>query len=677
MFMFSSLKSKIIFFVTLVMVATAAAIMYFTHKDVGYALSRAEEASAKNVLRLVDLNIQGGYQKLLSDRIDAMVKRKATLQSQARLAVSVLEQHVLLRAEGLFSEKKAQEMGLNWFRSLFTEKEELFVFDKNGVVLAHPDSAVGFMSLAVFRDMKGRCISEAMCEPSLEPCGDFAVFEWMKPGEKKGSKKLAYFVPFPWWHWTVAAMVDISDIEAEARKKLDEIVDVLRETFANIRIGETGSLFLFNGKKEVLIPPHGDGGSDYGTLRNARTGNLLLDDLMRAAKSDNNALSYEVPRNRASRLMEAYIRYFKSLDWYVAVGVPVREIKLPAKKLVTQQSYIIAMIFIGSLIVAYILVTRISRPLNLLASYARELPTTDFTAEDKESSPIEALPAKFRDEVGRLAESFVFMKAELRKNIKNLMETTAAKERIESELQIAHDIQMGILPKVFPPYPDRTEFEIYATLEAAKEVGGDLYDFFFMDDDHLCFTIGDVSGKGVPAALFMAITKTLVHMKATKGLMVEDILKRVNEDLSVDNPSFMFVTLFLGILDVRTGEMVYCNGGHNPPFHIRRKGDVVPLAPTHGMALGVMKGFSYHSNKIVLEAGDTLFLYTDGITEARNEKREMFSDSGLRNELLALKDLPTHHIVTGILDRVRTFSEGIPQNDDITMLAIRYKGTGE
>ncbi|MFH1350079.1 MAG: SpoIIE family protein phosphatase [Pseudomonadota bacterium] len=279
-----------------------------------------------------------------------------------------------------------------------------------------------------------------------------------------------------------------------------------------------------------------------------------------------------------------------------------------------------------------------------------------------------------RDEMGTLAQAFNNMVADLKKYTHDLAKATAARERIESELKIAHDIQMGILPKIFPPFPDRKEFEIYATLEPAKEVGGDLYDFFFMDDDHLCFTIGDVSGKGVPAAIFMAVCKTLIKMKASAKLTADKVIGRVNQDLSVENPSLQFVTLFLGVLNVRTGVLDYSNGGHNPPYLIRNNGDIEPLETTHGMALGVMEDFIYQSKKIVLQKGETLFLYTDGVTEAIDQKEELFSDERLKRELALLKDKDIEGISAGIIERIKTFSHGMPQADDITMLVLRYKG---
>jgi sigma-B regulation protein RsbU (phosphoserine phosphatase) len=673
--MFSSLKTKIIFFIALVMVATAVGVLYFTYRDVGHAMSQAEEASAKNVLRLVELNIQGGYQNLLADRIDAMAQRKSGLKTQAGVAASVLEQFAVLASKRLISKKNAQKMGLNWLKSVSSmENEILFVFDEKGMVIAHPDGAVEYTSIGSLRDMKGRSISRAMSATSLTAGGDFAVFDWEKPGQEVGSRKLGYFVPFQVWKWTVAAVVDISDIAAETQRKSQQIIKVLRDTFAKIQIAKTGSVFMFNGKRDMLIPPHVLQELDYPSITNTRTGNLLLDDLMFAAKSSDNAISFLVSKEGRSLDMEAYITHFKALDWYIAVAVPVREIQLPAKTLVTRQSFIISLIFLGSLMAAYLLVTRVSHPLNLLASYARELPTTDFTAEEEESSPIDDLSARYKDEVGRLAESFVFMRAELRKNVKELMETTAAKERIESELQIAHDIQMGILPKEFPPFPDRHEFEIYATVEPAKEVGGDLYDFFFVDDDHLCFVVGDVSGKGVPAAIFMAVSKTLVKMEASKGLPAAEVLSRVNRQLSRDNPTLMFVTLFLGILNVRTGEVEYSSGGHDPPYVLSASGEIQPLELTDGVMLGVTEDFNYQSKKNLLKKGETIFLYTDGVTEAKNPDDQLFSDARLQQMLTRLQEKGTMDIIQSIRSEIEIFSEGTPQYDDITMLALKFNG---
>jgi sigma-B regulation protein RsbU (phosphoserine phosphatase) len=197
-----------------------------------------------------------------------------------------------------------------------------------------------------------------------------------------------------------------------------------------------------------------------------------------------------------------------------------------------------------------------------------------------------------------------------------------------------------------------------------------------MDDDHLCFTIGDVAGKGVPAALFMTVTQTLNKTKAMQGRSPGDILASVNRDLSLENPSFMFVTLFVGILNIHTGELEFCNGGHNPPYIIRVSGTIEAMEMTDGLALGIKGDFSYRSKKTWLKPGDTVFLYTDGVTEAMNQKKELFTPKRLEQGLSGLRDRPLDQMAAGIVERIKAFSQGEPQADDITMLILRFHGEG-
>ena len=237
-----------------------------------------------------------------------------------------------------------------------------------------------------------------------------------------------------------------------------------------------------------------------------------------------------------------------------------------------------------------------------------------------------------KNEIGTLAASFNEMTRRLNESIEHLKETTAAKERIESELQIAHEIQMSMVPKIFPPFPDRSEFDIFAALVPAKEVGGDLYDFFFIDDDHLCFAVGDVSGKGVPASLFMAVTKTLFRATAGNGGTPGEILARLNTEICRDNESCMFVTFFCGILNIRTGQVDYSNGGHNLPYYLRRDG-VSPLENFGGISLGLVEQSPYASGRMVLRPGEALLLYTDGVTEAMDLSKTLYSDERLEQFL--------------------------------------------
>jgi sigma-B regulation protein RsbU (phosphoserine phosphatase) len=328
-------------------------------------------------------------------------------------------------------------------------------------------------------------------------------------------------------------------------------------------------------------------------------------------------------------------------------------------------------------VVAYVLVNRISRPLNQLADYTHSLASHDFAAGLVIPAEIEALPHKSKDEIGKLAESFINMERTLQRYLKDLEETTATKERIESELKIAHDIQMSMVPKTFPPFPDRTEVDIYATLVPAREVGGDFYDFFFIDDHRLCFAIGDVSGKGVPASLFMALTKTM--FRATGGRQnatAETIISRLNGEICRDNESCMFVTVFCGVLDVRSGQVEYSNAGHNLPY-VLSNGVVTAVPKTGGMALGVTESVDFHAGRLLLKPGDRLVLYTDGVTEAMDKDDQLFSESRMEETLQGVNGQSSEEVIKRVVKDVHHFSAGAPQSDDITLLVLGYTGPKE
>jgi sigma-B regulation protein RsbU (phosphoserine phosphatase) len=244
------------------------------------------------------------------------------------------------------------------------------------------------------------------------------------------------------------------------------------------------------------------------------------------------------------------------------------------------------------------------------------------------------------------------------------------KDRMEEELNIGRDIQMSMLPLDFPAFPDRDEFSVHALLEPAREVGGDFYDFFFINPEELCLVVGDVSGKGVPAALFMAVTKTMIRARAMDDPSTASIITRVNDEMSEDNPSNMFVTLFLAICNVRTGECRFTNAGHNPPYVNRAKGERLTLNQRHGPIIGAMEGLAYGEDSVHLGQNDRLLIFTDGVTEAMNPADDLYTERRLESLLDSAGPESVETLVAAVLDSVESFAAGADQADDITLLAF-------
>jgi phosphoserine phosphatase RsbU/P len=245
---------------------------------------------------------------------------------------------------------------------------------------------------------------------------------------------------------------------------------------------------------------------------------------------------------------------------------------------------------------------------------------------------------------------------------------------IKHELGIATEIQTSILPKIFPPFPDRKEFDIYAAMIPAREVGGDLYDFFPIDKSRIGCIIGDVSGKGIPAAMFMAVSKTLLKATALKGIPPDSCLESVNNILVDESLPTMFVTVFYGIFDTRNGSLEYCNGGHNPPYIINKEGQVRQIENRGGVFLGCMKNLEYESNVLSLQPGETLFLITDGITEATNSNEDMFGEKRTEESLQSHHGETLDQLVENVIKDVQAFAGAQEQSDDMTCLALRYFG---
>lgn len=280
------------------------------------------------------------------------------------------------------------------------------------------------------------------------------------------------------------------------------------------------------------------------------------------------------------------------------------------------------------------------------------------------------------DEVEELTDAFRQMEQDMISYIQSFAAVTAEKERIGAELNVATQIQADMLPRIFPAFPERREFDIYATMNPAKEVGGDFYDFFLVDDDHLAVVIADVSGKGVPAALFMVIAKTLIKNHALFKASPGAVFTQANEQLCEGNDAGLFVTAWMGILELSTGQFTFVNAGHNPPLLKRGGGAFEWLKSRPGFVLAGMEGIRYRENTIQLAPGDQLYLYTDGVTEATNVHQELFGEARLEAVLNEEPDLPVTELLPKLKARIDEFAGEAEQFDDITMLSLLYKGKG-
>jgi sigma-B regulation protein RsbU (phosphoserine phosphatase) len=324
--------------------------------------------------------------------------------------------------------------------------------------------------------------------------------------------------------------------------------------------------------------------------------------------------------------------------------------------------------------ISYAWAGRIANPIVKLTKNALEVVDKNFNFTEISTQPIEQVSQTSKDEIGKLAKTFKNLITELQVYIVNLRETTAAKERIESELKIAHDIQMGLLPRTFPEAPAVPQLSMHGIVEPAKEVGGDLYDSFAIDSERVFFGVGDVSDKGMSAALFMAVTKALFRAYGQEGLPLGEVLQTVNNELCRDNDSQMFVTVFFCVINVTTGEIEYCDGGHENPFILYKDGAVELLKKRGGTALGFMPDMPYDSGTIRLQPGDTIFLYTDGVNEAMNTERRQFSVPYLEECLKKLTRTAPKEITQTIVKKVHEHAGEAPQSDDITVFAVQYLG---
>jgi sigma-B regulation protein RsbU (phosphoserine phosphatase) len=383
------------------------------------------------------------------------------------------------------------------------------------------------------------------------------------------------------------------------------------------------------------------------------------DDLYERIKKDDNSIKlFFDPQDRIQLII---FRTLKNTNWTMGLIVPAANLVEPANQFIIAFGTImlIGIIIVG--LVCSMTIRRVTKPLRQFADSADEIAKGNITA---------TLPKiKTKDEMYRLRNSFETMQLSLVRQIEETKAINAEKGRMEGELQTARSIQMSMLPKTFPPYPDRDDIDIYGQLMPAKEVGGDLFDFYIRDEK-LFFCIGDVSGKGVPASLLMAVTRSLFRTVSAHESQPARIMTTINESIAEDNESNMFITLFIGVLDLPTGRLRYSNAGHDAPVLIGKVNTgKLPCDPN--LPIGVMSDWKFTNQEAIIDPDTIIFLYTDGLTEAENIYYDQFQEERII-ETIRLSEHKPMQLIQSMTEAVHKFTDHAEQNDDQTMLAIQY-----
>ncbi|MBR4422646.1 MAG: SpoIIE family protein phosphatase, partial [Mailhella sp.] len=471
---------------------------------------------------------------------------------------------------------------------------------------------------------------------------------------------LLFFMPVN-EEWMLALASPVADTES-GRKLLEKrMIQATQERLESLESSGGTVIAILNSKGEVLAGGRG------GPALNSIPGDVL--------DSVRRGLQMEGESPDGSSLYR--LAYFKAMDWYIMSSIPMSSITGPAEKLTGRLLMAAAGLLAVSLLLTLFLAVKLLSPLRLLTEKAGRIAAADLSGERDDillDETSRGLPVERQDEVGKLALSFVNMARALSQNIRKLVEATAASQRMQGELSAARDIQMGILP---PPdsAPNGGRCSVSVLLHPAKEVGGDLYDFFTAPDGRQAVVIGDVSDKGVPAALFMSMTVTLVRYAIAEGLSCAEAMERINDRLAENNPSCMFVTLFIGLFDPATGELDYASGAHCPPFAVRAEGgtQVRKLAETSGPLVGALPGMKFAPCRTVLEPGEYCLLYTDGVSEAMNEAQELFGEDRIEQILEGLHGAGVEEVIEKVMKAVEEHRGAAQQSDDITMLCFKRR----
>lgn len=458
----------------------------------------------------------------------------------------------------------------------------------------------------------------------------------------------------------IVTLFDISSRREEYNHNSQDIINSVSMLFDSIQIPATDDLLLFDHKGKIILSKNNDFKLSY----------TIDQKLLENIKNSGSQIIIVTPNDDESSY-RLRLSYFKPLNWYVATAKDANAIIDLLYDIVKKLLLIGIAITLISLVAAVFLVIHTVKPLKIISKKAQELAQSDLKNPDAIISIAETLPANKGDEIGDVSAALHKMSASLAENIHSLIDTTSRQKRLEGELDAAGHIQKGMMPENLDNLPIKP-YSVASLLIPAKEVGGDLFDIIALDKDKIALVIGDVSDKGVPAALFMTMTVTLIREGFALGMSPGKILTETNARLSAHNPNMMFVTLFVAVFSLKDKALIYANGGHCPPLIINKKGEVRNLDKAHDLVVGAMEDLNYSEYQDVLNEDETLLLYTDGITEAQNEKYELFSESRLKDFMKTQTQAAAQEILDNLYKNIVAYRGKAIQSDDITAICFKH-----
>lgn len=665
----SSLRTKIFLLLGLTLLLSAMAVLLVAQRDVNDTVISSERLAVHNVLNLVLHDSEARWASLLDDKIATIRHDRKDLMHLGKMVHSLLANYQTEVQEGRMGHDQAQSLAIQWLDRLDVDNERnTLVFDRSLHVLASNTPDFRDTDISGLVDFKGHPMAASAYREASTSGHSFALYR-----TSGGDLRYAYFGYFAPWDWVFAISGNAQEVVHQFEERRLAMEYSLRKTLTKLRLAQSGYVFIIDDNSNIIaLPEKGLAGLLDKTDHN--TGQPLRNMIPRSgATGEIVSFRFDGVDGRGLGPWEVNATYFKPLGWSIVAVVPQEDLTRAATGLRNRLAAIFITVMVLSLLIAWGFAARIVQPLHRLSEHARALPEQDLSLPATVPDDIASLPGTRHDEVGRLAATFIYMDQQLREKVTWLVQETSRRERFESELKIAHDIQMGLLPLPLPASV-MNRLAVHASMIPAKEVGGDLYDYFLLDDGRLCLVIGDVSDKGVPAALFMAVTRTLVRACAEDETDPGLLMERVNNRLSANNPNLMFVTLVIAVIDLDTGHMAWANAGHLPLCVLGQGGALRLLDSRSGPACGVQAELQYSCFQDSLQPGELLLGYTDGVTEALNPEGELFGDPRLYE---LLQKVPRHspEALTGhILQTVHDFALDTEQSDDITMVVALRAG---